>query len=164
MGTRPTKAASNIYCRCRLEAAKYNERLNSREGAAELLGCSTSTLSDYELGITKNVPPDMVIKMADLYNAPELKNHYCANDCPIGRMSVVELDGGGIDRLTLQMLASLSQIDSIKRTLIDVAADGVISDEEVPKFQEVLQSLETISKSAQELKLWAEKTLLVKGD
>lgn len=51
MGTNPTKAADNIYCRCRKEAAKYNDKLNSRDGAAELLGISASTLADYELGI-----------------------------------------------------------------------------------------------------------------
>ena len=50
MGTNPTKAADNIYCRCRKEAAKYNDKLNSRDGAAELLGISASTLADYELG------------------------------------------------------------------------------------------------------------------
>lgn len=58
MGTRPTKAASNIYCRSRLEAAKVNDRLNSRAGAAELLGVSESSLADYELGNTKVVPVD----------------------------------------------------------------------------------------------------------
>lgn len=56
MGTNPTKAAGNIYCQCRKEAAKYNDKLNSREGAAEVLGMSSSTLSDYELGITKIIP------------------------------------------------------------------------------------------------------------
>lgn len=53
MGTNPTKAADNIYCRCRKEAAKYNDKLNSRDGAAELLGISASTLADYELGMSK---------------------------------------------------------------------------------------------------------------
>lgn len=43
----------NIYRACREEAAKYNDKLRSRESAAELLGISTSTLSNYELGITK---------------------------------------------------------------------------------------------------------------
>ena len=55
----------------------YNERLYSREGAAELLGISVSTLADYELGNTKVVPVDKVVLMADLYNAPELKTGYC---------------------------------------------------------------------------------------
>ena len=41
MGTNPTKAADNIYCKCRKEAAKYNDRLHSREGAAESPGDGT---------------------------------------------------------------------------------------------------------------------------
>lgn len=67
------KENENVYFRARKEAAKYNERLSSREGAAELLGVSASTLADYELGNTKVVPVDKVVLMADLYNCPELK-------------------------------------------------------------------------------------------
>lgn len=54
------KDNENVYFRARKEAAKYNERLSSREGAAELLGVSASTLADYELGNTKAVPVDKV--------------------------------------------------------------------------------------------------------
>ena len=74
MGMNPTKAADNIYCKCRKAAAKYNDKLNSREGAAELLNISVSSLTDYELGLTKNIPVDKVVLMSDLYNAPELKS------------------------------------------------------------------------------------------
>lgn len=48
MGQNPTKAANNIYCQKRKEAAKFNDRLNSREGASEPLGVSPSALADYE--------------------------------------------------------------------------------------------------------------------
>ena len=54
MGSNPTKAANNMYCKCRLAAAKYNDKLNSREGAAEMLGLSSSTLASYELNLTKS--------------------------------------------------------------------------------------------------------------
>lgn len=62
-----TKDGKNIYFACREKAAKYNDLLNSRERAAELLGISTSTLANHELGVTKNVPPDTVVMMSDLY-------------------------------------------------------------------------------------------------
>lgn len=62
-----TKEGKNIYFACREKAAKYNDLLNSRERAAELLGISTSTLANHELGVTKNVPPDTVVMMSDLY-------------------------------------------------------------------------------------------------
>lgn len=77
MGRGPTKSNENVYFVARKKAAMYNERLYSREGAAELLGISVSTLADYELGNTKVVPVDKVVLMADLYNAPELKTGYC---------------------------------------------------------------------------------------
>ena len=88
MGRGPTNENTNMYFQARKKAATYNERLWSREGAAELLGISVSTLADYELGNTKVVPVDKVVLMADLYNtinmclrehvtrvkAPELSN------------------------------------------------------------------------------------------
>ena len=76
MGRTATKANSNICFRCRKEASAYNDKLSSREGAAELLGLSVSSLADYELGVTKVIPVDKIVLMADLYNAPELKVWY----------------------------------------------------------------------------------------
>lgn len=103
MGTNPTKAAGNIYCQCRKEAAKYNDKLNSREGAAEVLGMSPSTLSDYELGITKIIPAENILRMADVYNAPQLKNHYCKNCCPLGS-DIPEISMDDLDRITVRAL------------------------------------------------------------
>lgn len=54
MGRGSTNENTNMYFQARKKAATYNERLWSREGAAELLGISVSTLADYELG--KHVP------------------------------------------------------------------------------------------------------------
>lgn len=78
-----TNCNENVYFACRKKAASYNEKLNSRESAAELLGISPSTLANHELGITKSVPVDTVVMMADLYKAPELKNMYCKKECPM---------------------------------------------------------------------------------
>lgn len=63
MGRGPTNENTNMYFQARKKAATYNERLWSREGAAELLGISVSTLADYELGNTKVVPVDKVVLM-----------------------------------------------------------------------------------------------------
>lgn len=159
MGTNPTKAMDNIYCRCRKEAAKYNDKLNSREGAAELLGVSVSSLADYELGNTKVVPVDKVVLMADLYNAPELKNYYCTHECPIGEGTVHKLEIAEFDRLTIKLLAALRNMTSIKDAIIDIAADGTVNDLERPKFNEVLNALDSMAIHSQELRLWAEKNL-----
>lgn len=158
MGRRPTKAANNPFCIARLNAAKYNERLFSKEGAAELLGVSTSTLSDYELGLTKIVPPDMVVKMADLYNAPELRNFYCREMCPLGfDVPVLELED--LDRITVKAMASLRKTAEMKGILLNITEDGVISEEEKPELKKILKMLDEVSTIAQSLKVWAEKNL-----
>ena len=64
----------SIYFQCRKEAAKYNDRLSSREGASEMLNVSVSSLSNYELGLTP-VPTDVVVRMADLCRSHTHKVH-----------------------------------------------------------------------------------------
>ena len=159
MGQRPTKAAGNIYCRCRKRAAQYNDRLNSREGAAELLGVSPSTIADYELGTTKVIPVDKVVLMADIYNAPELENHYCRNECPIGRDLPVETEY--IERITVQFMKHLNsdKLDSLQKRLVDMAEDGQIDDDEKKDLREVLKEVDKMEKVLQRLLLLGEKVL-----
>ena len=72
MGRDATKAVGNVWFEARKEAAKYDDRLQSREGAAELLGMSRSAVADAELGISKVMPVDKAVLMADLYRQPQL--------------------------------------------------------------------------------------------
>jgi hypothetical protein len=158
MGSRPTKAADNVYCRARYESAQFDERLKSREGAAELLGLSPSTLADYELGTTKCVPVDSVVRMADLYNAPELLNHYCVRDCPIGRDLPVEVSQ--LESIALRVLSAFNGSESVRDSLVSITADGQITEDEQEQFKQVLQALDDLSAQAQELKLWAKKRFI----
>lgn len=54
-----TKAKENIFTQARYNAAKFNDRLNSREGASEELGIDRSRLARIELG-SKNPFPDAI--------------------------------------------------------------------------------------------------------
>lgn len=69
-----TKAAGNMFCQARYEAAKFNERLGSREGAAEELGVDRTRLARIELGSVTPYPEEVLL-MADIYRAPELKGN-----------------------------------------------------------------------------------------
>lgn len=158
MGSNPTKAADNIYCQCRKKAAMYNDKLNSREGAAELLGISPSTLADYELGITKIIPADSIMRMADLYNAPELRNHYCKHYCPLGG-DVPEIDTESLDRIAIKALQSMKAVSASREQLLDIVSDGVISEEEKPRLEKIMQSLSELEKISHNLRAWVEKNL-----
>lgn len=158
MGRKPTKAADNPFCKARLEAASYNDRLFSKEGASELLGVSVSTLSDYELGVTKVIPPDMVLKMSDLYNAPELENYYCTNMCPLG-CNIPKVDLEALDRISLRALSTFRKVEETREILLDITADGVIAEEEKADLQKVLCNLEELEQIAQSMKLWVKKNM-----
>lgn len=67
MGRDATKAAGNPWYQARKKAAEYDDRLCSRESAAEQLGMSVSSLADAELGNTKFMPVDKAVLMADRY-------------------------------------------------------------------------------------------------
>lgn len=154
-----TKDIENVYFHCRKRAAQYNESLNSREKAAEMLGISTSSLANYELGITKTVPVDVVVMMADLYNAPELRNLYCKNECPIGKWMPMATKTGGLESITVKILNSLDDDDirNMKKGLLKIAADGKITDDEQDDFNAILKRLDQIATEISELRILAEK-------
>ena len=131
MGRDATKAAGNPWYQARKKAAEYDDRLCSRESAAEQLGMSVSSLADAELGNTKFMPVDKAVLMADRYNAPWLLNHYCLNECPIGCRHSLSDEVVGIDRVTVKLLKSLKteKLGDVKDTLLDIAADGKITED-----------------------------------
>lgn len=150
------KTNENIYFRCRKEAAKYNDKLNSRESASELLGVSVSSLADYELGNTKVVPVDKVVLMSDLYNAPQLLNGYCARECPIGCRKDTATEIQPIERTTLGLL-NLLQNDKLGRfmsALTSIAADGLVSEDEKSKMTEIVAYLNEVRVLVEELNLF----------
>lgn len=158
MGARATKAKDNVFYKARLEASRYNDRLLSRSGAAEALGyASESTISDWELGIS--IPtPEAILKMSDLYNAPELINTYCHNMCPLGG-DVPEITAMDLDRISIKALSTFRKIAGTKEALLDIVEDGVISESERPGLEEVISTLDEVNSITQELKAWVSKNL-----
>lgn len=134
MGREATKAIGNPWYEARMEAAKWDDRLLSREGAAELLGMSVSAVADAELNLTKCMPPDKAVQMADLYKAPHLLNYYCLHECPIGKDRPVSEEVVPIERVTVKLLKGmkLDRLDDIKDRLMDIAAAGTYK----PTFEE----------------------------
>ena len=152
-----TKAADNMFCQARYEAAKFNERLSSREGAAEELGIDRTRLARIELGST--IPyQEVVLLMADCYRAPELKGNYCREMCPLGK-NMPKIENEGLDRISLRMLSSFRKINEAKETLLDITTDGVISDEEKPELEEIIRTLDEVNEITQNLKNWIERNL-----
>ncbi len=152
-----TKAADSIYYKARVDAAKQNERLCSREGASELIGVDRTRLAKIELE-TVTPYPDEVLLISDIYNAPELLNHHCTHCCPIGRRTVVQAELQGIDRITISLLSAVGNLESVSRVMISIAEDGTLSANEVPMVKQIINTLGKIEKATTELKILVAKT------
>ena len=159
MGKGPINENNNVYFKARKKAAAYNERLYSREGAAELLGISVSTLADYELGNTKVVPVDKVVLMADLYNSPELITGYCTRECPVHGFLPLATEEKSIQGIALRLLRGFNEeeLKHMKDDLIDITEDGIISDDEVPRLKAILERLDKMAETISEMKIVGEK-------
>ncbi len=158
MGKKATKAADNMYCMARYEAAENNDSFSSREKASEILNIDRTRLANIELGNITPYPEE-VMSMAKNYNTPELCNSHCAEQCPIGKNTISKVKIDDFDRLSLKVLASLNDIDSIRTSLISISEDGQVDSYEREEFAKILASLDKISSNATALKLWAEKNV-----
>ena len=148
-----TKENKNIY-------HKTRESLNlTREGAEELLESITAERIE-KIENERSLPhPDEVLVMAEKYKQPSLCNYYCANQCPIGRQYVPEVKAKDLSQIVLELLASLNSASKQKDRLIEITADGEISDDQMEDFVAIQEELERISVAAETLQFWCEKML-----
>lgn len=152
-----TKAAENMFCRARYEASKINERLSSREGAAEELGIDRTRIARIELGSI--IPyPEEVLLMADIYKAPEVKGNYCRELCPLGK-GMPKIECQDLDRISIRALNSFRKINEAKESLLDITADGIITEDEKPTLEKIIATLDEVNEVTQNLKNWIEKNL-----
>ena len=153
MGRASTKENKNRYQLIREELGL------SREKASELL----ETISPERLEKIENERsephPDEVLLMSQRYRKPSLCNYYCSNQCPIGQEYVPEVQVKELSSIVLEMLASLNAVHKQKDRLIEIAADGKISGEEIDDFIYIQEELERISITVETLQLWSERML-----
>ena len=153
MGRASTKENKNRYQLIREELGL------SREKASELL----ETISPERLEKIENERsephPDEVLLMSQRYRKPSLCNYYCSNQCPIGQEYVPEVQVKELSSIVLEMLASLNSVHKQKDRLIEIAADGTITTDEIDDFIAIQEELERISITVETLQLWAERML-----
>lgn len=151
-----TKAANNPFYIARREAAKHNDRLWSREGAEEEMGIDRTRLAKIESGALTPYPEEVWL-MSQTYNAPQLCNQFCSRECPLGRETIPPCDLLELDRLTVEVMAAMRKAGFTEETILDIAEDGAITQEEVPRLQKAAESLEAMEKASVALRLWISK-------
>lgn len=130
----------------------------SREKVSELTNLPPERIERCETGKVYLQPAD-VIELSKCYNKPELCNHYCNSECPIGQKYVPEIKIEGIESTVLKMISSLNSMSKKKDRLIEIIEDGKVSNDEIEDFINIQESLEKISITVETLQLWVERML-----
>lgn len=157
MGRKSIKENKNEYQLAR-EAAGL-----TRAEAAELMEyVSESRIEKIES--EKSEPhPDEILAMADAYKKPSLCNYYCSTQCPLGQERIAHVEIKDLSQITLEMLATLNNLNKEKDRLIEITADGVISNDEMEDFSRIKHQLSQIARTADSLQLWIENTIAAGG-
>ena len=144
------KNTANIYYRARMQAAQRNPLHASRERTGYEIFVSCEALADYETGRT--VPPcDVVQKMVEAYNDPDLKTLHIRACCPLLP------DYGGTEcselaRAALGWAVAFESAQEIALRFASVARDGRITPDELP-------AVDAIRAKAVELRQVMEETI-----
>ncbi|WP_035778008.1 helix-turn-helix domain-containing protein [Butyrivibrio sp. AE3004] len=153
MGKKSIKENKNIYFESREIAGL------TRAQASEKIGfISESRLEKIESEKTA-IQPEDVVAMADAYKRPDLCNYYCTHECRIGKDSVPVAKESTLSEIVLAMLSSLNSLDTQRNRLIDITADGIISDDELPDFVSIQKQLAMIDQTVESLKIWVANTV-----
>jgi transcriptional regulator with XRE-family HTH domain len=126
----------------------------SREEAAQRLYIGSRTLADYESGRTI-APPDVVMRMSEVYQEPTLPADYCAKVCPIGQVLAHSIDRSEFAVTVLRVLKEFADVERLKDQLIQIAADGRICEKEVADFKEIMKEMIELERWIVELKYFA---------
>ena len=156
MGRGSIKENKSEYQLCREEQGL------TREKASEIIS-ETFPISANKIEKIENdratITPGEVLAMSEGYKAPQLCNYYCANECPIGTKYVPDIKIKDLSIIVLEMLASLNSMKQQQDRLIEISADGKITEDELQDFVEINKQLKRISIAAESLYLWSEKMI-----
>ena len=136
-----------------LKAARNAAGL-SREEAAHHLYIGSRTLADYESGRTV-APPDVVMRMAELYQEPALTADYCAKVCPIGQVLAHTVNKTEFATTVVRILKEFADVKGLLDNLICIAANGQVDPHEEAEFAAIVREMIDLERQIGELKFFA---------
>lgn len=153
MGRKSTRENKTVY-----QISREHMELTRDAAAERLQFISADRIEKIESEKT-DPRPEEVLAMAECYKNPALCNHFCANECPIGRLHVPEIKAKDLSQITLEMLATLNKLVKEKDRLIEITVDGELTEDEMPDFVAIKEQLEKMSLAVDSLNLWVDQKI-----
>lgn len=172
MGRVSTKENKNIYQEAR-EKMIEDDKPWSRERAADEIATVEdgrfSYLNEDRLVKIENetvkIQPEDVLALSIAYNKPELRNHYCCHQCPIGERDAPKIAfKDNIHEMLVNMTVTLESVNRRKMRLMEILSDGQVDESETSDLDLILEELKKISVTVESIQLWCEKMKLIDED
>ncbi len=110
----------------------------TQDDAAELIGVSSSTISNWERGEFKELKGSDVIKAAKLYKAPDLIMKYLTCCSPY-RHYLPNYEDKPLSEIAMDVLDAMESMTDIRRQMIRILKDNRVEDHEKPDLVQVLK-------------------------
>ncbi len=129
------KFSTNIYQKARQLACM------TQEVAAERIHKSVESIRAYECDI--RVPDDdTVLLMVDEYKAPHLAIEHLRNTSELARRIMPEVQKKDLPSAVLSLLKEVNDLIQCRDDLIAIGSDGVISDDERQRWDEIMKEFD----------------------
>ncbi|NFF80413.1 helix-turn-helix domain-containing protein [Clostridium botulinum] len=123
----------------------------TQERACELLDISVDSVRAYEGG--KRVPPDrVVIKMIEIYNAQYLAYQHLKTSAEVGQKYLPNIEIKELPLAMLRLQKEVSDFIKLKDEMIEITCDGIIDDEEKPRWTKIMKELDDVVEAIMALK------------
>ena len=121
----------------------YLRRQNrcSQESLAEKLNVSRQTISKWELG-TSQPSMDMIVVLSDHFHVST--DYLLREDTPLE-------DSDALAKVVLRFLNSSQSMEAISKSLVAIARDGIIDDEEKKMLVSISKNIEEVQNVLDEL-------------
>lgn len=136
----------NIYQTARESAGLTQER------AAERIGLSVESIRMYESG--RRIPPDdCVVRMIDIYDARYLAYQHIKENVKVSESFIPQnIEIRDLPSAILRLQKEVSDFLKCRDEMIEITCDGVISEDERPRWEAIVKELDDISEAIMCLK------------
>jgi len=123
----------------------------TQEKAAELIDVSVESIRAYETD--RRIPPDkVVIKMIEIYGCQYLAYQHLKTSAEVGQKCMPNVEIKDLPTAILRLQKEVSDFIKCRDEMVDITCDGIISEEERPRYDSIIAELDDIMSAIMSVK------------
>lgn len=123
----------------------------TQEKSSELMDISVDSLRAYEGG--KRIPPDhVVIKMIEIYDTQYLAYQHLKTSAAVGQKYLPNIEIKELPIAILRLQKEVSDFMKCREEMIEITCDGVIDENERPRWNLIMKELDDVVEAIMSLK------------